>query len=860
MPPAKMAGTKALQPASADQCCGQQLRMSSPHELLQEGLTALTHQRWSDAERLFTSVLKEHPNHIGALNLLTVVLMNMERFEEAEVFVSTATRLNPQSDTSFYNYGIILKQLEKPELALKQFDKALFLNPKVAETWNNRGTVLNDLNRHDDAILDFDRALTLAPNYAEAYCNKGKALVSLRRFNEASTAYDRAREIKPDLAAAWVGRGEVFFQLDLYIEALVAYDRALAIDATLPEAWLGRGNACTELKRYEEAFAAYDKALRIKPDFAEVWLGRGNTFFYLKRCDEALSAYTKASAIEPDLAAAWLGRANVWFELGRYDDAIAAYQKALAVRPAFAEALVGFGNVLNAFKRYQEALAAYDKALALKPNLAGAWHGRGNIFIASHQYDKAFDSYDNALRCKPDLDYAASLRLYAKLHLCDWMNLETETAQLLSNVRTSDVVSEPFPLLATPSSPADQLQCAIRHTQSRPRFTSLWRGERYSHDRIRVAYLSSELREHAVAYLTAGLFEHHDKSRFEVTAISFERGKDSEFHRRITSAFEHFIDVSQQNDHGVANLIRQLEIDIAVDLNGFTRNGRLGVLARRPAPVQVNYLGYAGTMGSDCYDYIIADKIVIPQVHLEFYNEKVAWLPCSFLVNDTERAIAERMPPRSELGLPDDGFVFCCFNQPFKISPAIFDIWMRLLREVDDGVLWLKDYGDIAARNLRREAERRRVAGERLVFAPPVPALADHLARHRQADLFLDTVHYNAHTTASDALWAGLPVITCLGSTFAGRVGGSLLEAVGLSELITFSLAEYEALALRLARDSSLLASIKAKLARNRDKSPLFDTRRSTAHIEVAYAAMWQNYVSGHSPASFSVEATADLR
>jgi protein O-GlcNAc transferase len=833
--------------------------MSSPDELLKEGLTALTRQRWSDAERLFTSVLKERPNHIGALNLLTVVLMNMERFEEAEVFVSTAIQLNPQSDTSFYNYGIILKQLEKPELALKQFDKALFLNPKVAETWNNRGTVLSDLNRHDEAILDFDRALTLAPNYAEAYCNKGKALVSLRRFSEASTAYDKAREIKPDLAAAWIGCGEVFFRLDQYFEALVAYDRALAIDTTLPEAWLGRGNACTELKRYEEAFAAYDKALTIKPDFAEVWLGRGNALFYLKRCDEALIVYNKALAIETDLAAAWLGFANVLFELGQYDDASASYQRALALQPAFAEALVGYGNVLNAFRRYQEALAAYDKALALRPTLAGAWHGRGNIFVATHQHDKALDSYDNALSCKPDLDYAASLRLYAKLHLCDWLNLEGEITQFLSKIRTGDVVIEPFPLLAMPSSPADQLQCAMRHTQSRPNFPPLWRGERYSHDRIRVAYLSSELREHAVAYLTAGLFEQHDRSRFEVTAISFEPGQDSEFCRRIRAGFDRFIDVSRQSDQEIAELIRQLEIDIAVDLNGFTRNGRLGVLARRPAPIQVNYLGYAGTMGANFYDYIIADRIVIPQEHFEFYSEKVAWLPGSFLVNDRERAIAGRTPARSELGLPDDAFVFCCFNQSFKISPTIFDVWMRLLRAIDGSVLWLKDYGAVAVRNLRCEAERRGMAAERLVFAPPVPALADHLARHRQADLFLDTVHYNAHTTATDALWSGLPVVTCLGSTFAGRVGGSLLHAIGLSQLITSSLADYEALAFRLAHDSSLLASIKAKLMCNRDKSPLFDTRQSTKHIEAAYARMWENYLGRHSPAHFSIEGPAYL-
>jgi protein O-GlcNAc transferase len=832
--------------------------MSSPDKLLEEGVTALSLQKWRDAERLFKDVLKTHPKHIGALNLLTVTLMNMERFAEAEAFIAKAIQLNPHSDVSFYNYGIVLKQLEKPGPALRQFDRALLLNAKIPETWNNRGTVLNALNRYDDAILDFDKALELQPEYAEAYCNKAKSLINLRRYDQAFVAYDKALEIRSDLAAAWLGRGEVLFDLDRCDEALAAYDRALAIKPDLPEAWLGRGNACTELKRYQDAFAAYDKTLALKPNFAKVWLGRGNVLFYRKRYDEAIIAYDRALAIDPGFAAAWLGRGNIFFEFGQHKDAGIAYDRALALDPGLAEALVGRGNVLNAFKRYDDALAAYDTALALKPHLAGAWHGRGNIFLALRRYDQAFTAYDNAVRLKPALDYAASLRLHTKLHLCDWRDLELNIAQFLPKARAGEVLSEPFTLLAIPSSPADQLQCARRHVQAQPSFPAVWQDEHYSHDRIRVCYLSSELREHAVAYLTIGLFEHHDKSRFEVTAISVEPTQNSEFCRRLRGSFERFIDGSLQSDQEVANLIRELEIDIVVDLNGFTRNSRLGVFGRRAAPIQVNYLGYAGTMGAEYYDYIIADPTVVPQEHFEFYAEKVAWLPHSFLVNDAKRQISERTPARCELGLPDQAFVFCCFNQSFKISPMIFEIWMRLLREVDNSVLWLKDNSATATRNLRSEAEARGVAPERLVFARSVPLVADHLARHRQADLFLDTVHYNAHTTACDALWAGLPVVTCRGSTFAGRVGASLLQAVGLSELITTSLADYEALALRLARDHSLLSSLKSKLKHNRDNCPLFGTRRTTLDIDAAYTAMWQNYRRGAPPESFSILPKAE--
>jgi predicted O-linked N-acetylglucosamine transferase (SPINDLY family) len=798
--------------------------------------------------------LEVQPQHVGALNLLTIALMNMERFAEAEAFISEAIQLNQESDASFYNYGLILKRLEKPGLALKQFDNALRLNAKIAETWNNRGTVLSDLKRYDDAILDLDQALQLQPNYADAYCNKGKAFINLKHYDDAFLAYERALEIKPDLAAAWLGCGNVMFHLNRYDEALGTYDKALAIAPHLVEAWLGRGNACNELKRYDEAFVAYDKALALKPTSAGAWLGRGNAFSYLKRCDEAFGAYDKALAFDSDLAEAWLGRGNVFFEGRQYDEAFAAYDKALALKPDLADAWIGRGNVFCALKRHDEAFAAYDKALVLKPDLAEAWFGRGNVFLEGRQYDNAFAAFDRAVALKPTVDYAASFRLYAKLHMCDWTNLQTDVAQVLSMTRTRDTLSGPFTLLPIPSSSADQLRCAQRFIQARPSFAPVWRGEIYAHDRIRLAYISSELREHAVAYLTAGLFEHHDRSRFEVNAISFETGSDSDFCRRLRAAFDRFIDVSSQSDQEIADFIRELEADIVVDLNGFTRNSRFGVFARKPAPILVNYLGYAGTIGADFYDYIVADPTVIPHQDFEFYSEKVVYLPDSFMANDAARPIAERTPARSELNLPDNAFVFCCFNQSFKITPTIFDVWMRLLRQIDGSVLWLNGNDAVSARNLRLEADRRGVAPERLVFAPFVPLVADHLARQRQADLFLDTEHYNAHTTASDALWAGLPVVTCLGSTFAGRVAASLLKAAGLAELITTSLADYEALALRLARNPVLLAAVKAKLARNRDSCALFDTKGFTRHIEAAYATMWQRYLSGEPPASFAVE------
>jgi predicted O-linked N-acetylglucosamine transferase (SPINDLY family) len=432
--------------------------------------------------------------------------------------------------------------------------------------------------------------------------------------------------------------------------------------------------------------------------------------------------------------------------------------------------------------------------------------------------------------------------------------LDVETAQLLSRLREGKKVSPSFTLLTIASTPADQLQCAERITRDLPDFPRLWLNKGNFHDRIRVAYLSADFRDHAVAHLTAGLFEQHDRSRFEITGLSVGAAGGSAVERRVKDSFEHLLDVQGNNDPEIVELVRTAEIDILVDLIGHTEYAKLGVLARRASPIQAHYLGYAGTIGTGHIDYILADATVIPEADRAFYAEKVVWLPDSYLVTDNKRVISPLIPTRQECGLPENAFVFCSFNNPYKIAPKTFQLWMRLLRAIPDSVLWLSQAHPIGMTNLCREAERCGVPAERLIFAPKIAENSDHLARQRQADLFLDTLPYNAHTTASDALWAGLPIVTCLGDTFAGRVAASLLQAAGLTELVTTSLEDYEALALKLAREPSLLAAIKVKLARHRDTYPLFDTARFTRHIEAAYTTMWERHQSGQPPEAFAVK------
>jgi predicted O-linked N-acetylglucosamine transferase (SPINDLY family) len=448
--------------------------------------------------------------------------------------------------------------------------------------------------------------------------------------------------------------------------------------------------------------------------------------------------------------------------------------------------------------------------------------------------------------------------MHARLHCCDWRKLDDERAIIATKVRSGASVIHPFGHLAISASSQEQLQAAqiLARNLCPETPAPLWRGERYRHDKIRIAYLSADFYAHATAFLMAGVFEHHDRKRFETLAVSFGPHDKSDIGARLESAFDGFLDLRAESDAQIAVKLRAMEIDIAIDLKGYTGGARPGILALRPAPVQVHYLGYPGSMGADHIDYLIADRIVVPDDERRFYAEQIAYLPDAYQCNDSHRSIAERIPSRSEMGLPEKGFVFCCFNSNHKIMPEMFDVWMRVLHSVENSVLWLYEEYPGAAANLRREAEARGIDTERIIFAArnDLPA---HLARLKLADLVLDTLPYCAHTTASDALWVGVPVLTCRGQTFAGRVAASLLTAIGLPELITSSLEDYEARACSLAKDGPALARLKAKLVKNRDISPLFDTARITRNLEAAYREMWEKQQREEPPASFAVEAGA---
>ena len=588
--------------------------------------------------------------------------------------------------------------------------------------------------------------------------------------------------------------------------------------------------------KLDRAASLLAKAIGLEPDDSRARNNYGNVLQDLRRRDEALVQYNQAIALDPNYPEAHNNRGDLLQKSGRIDAALASYDKAITLSPRYVGAHFNRGNVLKSIGHWEQAIASYDMALAIAPDYADAHHNRGHVLAECKQFDRAVQSYDLALKFKTAIPYLQGTRLNLKMHLCDWSEFGTSFEVLDVDIMQGKKVCPPFPLLALSDDPALQLKVAQiwiqdKHPSAvRPKPLTI----KAQHARLRIGYFSADLWSHPVAHLIAGVFDAHDRTRFEIHAFSSGPDTQDPMRKRLEGAFEHFHDVRLSSDAEVIDLARKCEIDVAVDLSGLTKGCRPGLFAAGVAPVQINYLGYPGTMGTQYIDYIIADPILIPDETRAFYSEKVIYLPHSYQANDRKRQITEKMFSRVELGLPDVGFVFCCFNNHFKILPSTFDSWMRILKAVPLSVLWLMNGSDLAVSNLKLEAERRGVDASRLIFAPHMP-LNEHLARHRVADLFLDCLPYNAHTTASDALWAGLPVVTCMGESFASRVAASLLNAVGLPELVTETSSEFERLAVNLAQDSERLKIVRDKLEGNRLTAPLFDTALTTRHLEAAY-------------------------
>jgi predicted O-linked N-acetylglucosamine transferase (SPINDLY family) len=714
-----------------------------------------------------------------------------------------------------FEQGVAFHQQGKLTDAARICREVLQQQPNHFDAAHLLGVIALQTGHTEGAVELFGRAITLRPTFAEAHNNRGAALHRLKRYEQALDNYDKAVLLKPSDADAHYNRGLALAALKRHDNALESYDKAVALRPDHAESHSNRGHALDALNRADDALKSYDKAIELKPDLAEVYNNRGCTLIGLNRCEEALASFTTAIALKPNFVEAYNNRGKALSILCRYAEALRSYEKALEFRPDFIKAYVNRGDVLRTLKLFNEATVSFERALHLQP----------------------------------EHEFLHGELIYTKMINCDWNNFKNDYSQLVGKIRSGEKVSKPFPILAIDNFPELQRKAAeIYALANYPPNNALPAiAKRPRGDKIRIGYFSADFRDHPGAYSMVEMFERHDRTKFEIIAFSFSPMESYELRSRLESAFDKFIDVNRYSDLDVARLARSMEIDIAIDRNGFTTYCRTNIFALRAAPLQVSYKGYSGTMGTDYIDYLIADRIVVPCGDRQHYSEKIAYLPNCYQVYDTKRNIPERTQLREELGLPPKAFVFCCFNSNYKITPGVFDSWMRILQQVDGSILWLLEGSASAAINLRKEAAARDISPERLVFAKRM-FLPDHLARYRLADLFIDTLPYNAHTTASEALWAGLPVLTQIGTTFAGRVAASLLTAIGLPELVTSTQQAYEDRAIELATNRGQLAEIRKKLANNRLTAPLFDTKLFTGNLEAAFIAMYERYQAGLPP------------
>ena len=742
------------------------------------------------------------------------------RLTEAESLYRAILDKHPDNVDAIQGLAVLWHQRGRPEEALALFRRAIALDPNSRVADRQLGRLLEQRGDLEGAAICYRRSARLRPLDAAAQTDLARALAGQGKVAEAIEHYRRAVALAPNDAWGHVALGNTLLREGAVVAASASYERALAISPDLAEAHNNLGEALRRTGHLSEAIAACERALVLKPELAEAYNHLGSALREEGRLERAISHYEQALRLKPDWPEVHNNLAIAFQEQGRTAEAVDHYEQALSLNSALAEVHQNLGSALAQAGRTVDAIAALRRALALKP------------------------------------DYPEALVQVAHLNgeLCDWRQREAEVAQVLNLMCQHSGLVPPYNLQAQPSTPAEQLLCAQQWSKriARGQSSGFTHDRSCSPSRIRLGYLSADFCDHPVAYAIAETIERHDRTQFEVMGYSYGPDDGSALRRRLATAFDRFVDLHALGNDEAARFITTDAVHVLIDLTGYTRFGRPQILVSRPAPIQVNFLGFLGTMGAEFIDYIIVDPFIAPSSQQAFYSENLVHLAGGWWPAEIRWEIAEETRQRAAYGLPEDAFVFCCFNTSYKITPQMFDVWMRLLRASPHSVLWLGAAATVAQDNLRREAAQRGVSPEQIVFAPREP-MGEYLARHRHADLFLDTVPYNAVGTAYHALLAGLPVLTCAGETFASRTAGAMLLAAGVPELITHSLEEYERMAVRLALEGDLLTDIRRRVSRARADSGLFDGERAVRELETAFARMWENWISGEDPKPFSV-------
>ncbi|MBF0271297.1 MAG: tetratricopeptide repeat protein [Magnetococcales bacterium] len=777
--------------------------------------------RLQEAESLYRQILRDQPRHQDAHNLLGFLLHQRGERDEAIVSIQKAIALDPGQPLFHNNLGIVYQNHGKPAEAIACYQKALKLDPRYQAALGNLGTLHQSQGRFDEAIACQEQALKLDPNFFEAHANLGNIHCEQKRFPEAIAAYQTALKHKPDYVNAMHNMAYVLQKLEQYDDAIQWLEKALAIRPDYLEALNCLGNVLQDLGRWQEATACYQKALAFNPRYHEALCNMGNVL-----CDQ-----------------------------GRLDESIACHQQALAIKPDLHESYTHMANALQLQERMDEAIACYHQALAIKPGDETALENLGVACNVQGDLEGAIDCTRQLLAKKKDDPNLIASLLNLLRQICDWQDCPALFDDMMQRFNQGNKLINPFVFLTLPTTPAEQKACAeyYIHRKYRARRNLAAQPNHDPHPRrIRIGYLSCDFLNHATAILMAEMIKLHDRERFEIFIYSYGDNDGKEMRQRIVETCDRFVDLKNVDHENAARQIHADGVHILVELKGFTKGARLEISAQRPAPLQISWLGYPGTMGAPHIDYVVADPFIIPHGQEHHYSEQVVRLPHCYQPNDRLRALPESGPSREACGLPATGLIFSNFNQTYKITPEIFAAWMEVLRQVPESILWLLESNPLVADNLRREAEKRGMDPARIHFAPKL-GVAEHLARYHLVDLVLDTFPVTSHTTASDALWIGCPLVTIAGDTFVSRVAGSLLHAIGAPELVATNLEEYVSIALELARNPERLQALRTRIQSNRATSPLFDTPRFTRDLEAVFETIWQRHEAGETPTHLDI-------
>ena len=805
----------------------------------------------------YRAFLQQQPQHAEAQRLLGLALFSRGQVAPAREALERAASLAPPNAALLNDLGNARRAAGDKAAAVEAFSAAIKAEPDFAFAHFNLADALLEAGDIQRARAAYDDIIArgFAGIDGDFHVNRGLCRLRLGDAPGAQEAFRAALALEPGHSRAAASLSDTLQKLGAHRDAVMFLTGFLDKQRASLETLLSLGSGFLGLRDYPRALGLFERLAAAKPPAPKALIGKGLALSGENRHEEAIAALDAAIALDPREADAWIGKGVALKALRRLPEAIETYHRAIEIAPRSVDAHLNLGNALALLNRHEEALACYERVLALNPNSAEAFNFAGNSLNALNRQTGALARFEKAVALDPGVTEALSSLVYAKQRRWDWAGLSEQRQFLLDRVGARQYTANPFALLGITDDPELHQKAARAYTiETLPRAPAVQPPPATPREKLRIGYFSADLYNHAIMHLLAGVLECHDRDAFEIHAFSYGPEIEDAMRARARATVDHFHECARLSDGAIIATARKAGIDIAVDLKGYTQDARLAPFAARVAPLQVSYLGYPGTVGGDFLDYILADATVLPMDQQPFYDEKIIHLPDSYQANDDRRAIASATLSRAEAGLPAEGFVYCCFNNAYKITPEIFASWTRILAAVPGSVLWLLGNEAEAMARLRGVAEAQGIDPARLVFGPSLPS-AQHLARHQLADLFLDTLPYNAHTTASDALWAGLPVLTQMGHAFAGRVAASLLKAVGLPEMITRDTAEYEALAIALGRDPAHATAVKAKLAAAIPTAPLFNTPRFTRHLEAAYRMMWQRHAAGLAPEGFAVPA-----